>query len=265
MKKFTKFLVGLAFLMIGAGCALIAIGKSKLDAAVFEFDPVYTGTMTPVSEKTEEILIDVPYGYVIVRETEEASVTYGMENTGAQEIEQKEAAGCFSIRSESEDVQIGEKLQGFEEAFELVNGEKLPTYCIGIPKDYAGSIRILLAAGQLSVEGIQTEDFSAVLHCGEIVMKDVGIKDASLTCEVGKIAVDGKFTKRLEARTGVGQIDLRLDGDEKDYSVDATCDVGQLEYNGEHSGGFELMQLKERKGTVLSLQVEVGSLKINFN
>ncbi len=265
MKRFTRFLFGFAFLMLGVGCVLMAVGKSKMDKAVFEFEPDYNGDMLAASEKIDEVLIDVPYGYVMLKTTDAELVTYGMENTEDQEIEIKEAAGCFSIRCESVDIRTEMDAKDFKTAFEMANDKKLPTYCIGVPKDYAGSIRILLATGQISVENVRTEEFNAVLNCGEIVLKDVEVETADLVCNVGRIRADGDFTERLAAHTDVGVMELELDGKEKDYWVDAECEVGRLVYDGRLPGGFSLTKLKDRKGAVLSLQVEVGSLEVDFN
>ncbi|MBQ9120703.1 MAG: hypothetical protein IJY09_11735 [Lachnospiraceae bacterium] len=268
MKRFTKVLTGIALILFGIGCALIVVGKNRIDTSIFKATPEYHGSFTESTlEDVERISISVPYGYVIMEQTDEETVQYGMKNVKEKQLHIKESAGEFSITAEPEEkaIYIGGKEMLYPELIEGTLTEDMPVYYIGVPEGYEGSIQVLLDAGQVKMNGIEANMLTALVSFGEIRLEQVEVLAASLECNVGRIVAEGDFESMFFGEVALGALELALEDAKENYEIQAECGMGNMVIGEEHHSGVSLKENESKiNSKTLELQVKAGRMEVEF-
>jgi len=126
----------------------------------------------------------------------------------------------------------------------------------------ADSLVISAGAGNITGDKLTAEDVSIDGGVGSVSLSNVNFKDADFNCGVGNLKVDGVLLGKNKVDSGVGEVDLELIGNEKDYDFNIDSGIGSIRIDGKKiSEGY-----KTHNDADNSLEIDggVGNVRIDF-
>lgn len=279
MRTFSKIWlsIGLLSLFFGIAILIIVVAANPFnnDVRIATTEGTYTGV--------EHIDFEIAYGDVEIIEGNNFSIN--AVNLLKDELESYVAEGTWYIRTnETNSIQLfGSRFQlkglfGWRE-------ENIPQITITIPKDFvAGTFRLDISAGEVEANTIHatTGDFNVDagrlsvnelnltnsskyrVGAGEMVLKNVNLKDIDLECGVGRIEVEGTVLGDNSIETGVGDVSLLLNGDKNDYNYKFDVGIGDIEIDGYSHHRFDNIE-NNATDNQLNLQCGIGKITVDFN
>ncbi|MFT4143128.1 MAG: DUF4097 family beta strand repeat-containing protein [Mobilitalea sp.] len=279
MRTFSKIWlsIGLLSLFFGIAILIIVIISNPFDneIRIATTEGTYTGV--------EHIDFEIAYGDVEIIEGNSFSIN--AVNLLKDELESYVSEGTWYIRAnETNSIKL------FGSSFQLKElfgwrEENIPKITITIPKDFvAGNFRLDISAGQVEADTIHanTGDFNVDagrlsidelslsesskyrVGAGEMVLKNVNLKDIDLECGVGRIQVEGTVIGDNSIETGVGDVSLLLKGNENDYNYKFDVGIGDIEIDGYSHHRFDNIKNNET-GNLLNLECGIGKITVDFN
>ncbi len=189
--------------------------------------------------------------------------------------------GRLAVRQKSPKKLITSRLRGFMrgEGLPLQSGVLVITIAEGTRLQ---DLEIDLGAGNLSLAGLTAEEAAVEIGAGELIVENSAFKEVSLESGAGSIhlknttatekivAQNGTGNILLEASTagnltlstGAGNITASLKGRQEDYSIQASCGLGQARIGQNHHG--KEVTLKN-PGAAFSLKAECGAGNIDID
>lgn len=278
MRTFTKVWIGIALLAIGFGIAIVvlvlATGDFRRDIPTYSLNETYDGVRS--------IDLDIEYGEVNLVEGSTFSIDatnlYGDMDSyvsdGTWHISQ-EGNGSFHILGI--DINL--------DPFGWWNGDFHPKITITVPEGFAaeeftmdvkaGSVEaasinalqadLTVEAGRLYVDEITVRDKSEYdVGAGEMILKDAVLNNITMEVGVGNTVIEGKLTGDNDITCGVGKIELKLAGDENDYSYDISAGIGDVDIDGSSYHGID-QRINNGTGNNLRLDCGVGNITVDFD
>lgn len=106
----------------------------------------------------------------------------------------------------------------------------------------AGNLELQLGAGSVTLNNLFIGSAAKIEGgAGEFSVKSGEINNLTLECGAGAANVAAKLTGNSRIDSAIGQVDLRLDGTQEDYTVSFGVGLGACYYNGDQisrSGSF---------------------------
>ncbi len=278
MRTFVKVWIGIALMAFGFGIAILGIafvvGNSREALAETSFRESY--------KDVESINLQVAYGQVIIQSGDTFSIdaSHVAENSLKSYVEN----GTWYIE---ENYYTNRSVFGFNISLGNIgrwNRDYNPKIVITVPESFqaesfqievdAGDVQIdsinakegeiSVGAGRVTVDHIKIENESRYsVDAGKMTLNDVDLKDINLSCGVGQVTVKGKLTGNNDISCDLGDIELYLEGDSKDYSYDINSDIGNITVDGrKYYNG--LSSIDNETGNNLNLDCGIGKITVDF-
>lgn len=182
-----------------------------------------------------------------------------------------------------------EKLKIEDHSKLLKNVNKNVTLEIIIPNHLIHEIEVENKTGDVTLQGIETNELSLELGVGDIELEEVTIhseteikggtgniqvKDSTFYSKfdieegAGDIAFIGELMGNVKINCGIGDVKLEVDNHRDNYHIVAEGGVNSLKIDGEKMGGSLATQYNdnyENNRFDMKLEVGVGDVQVNFN
>lgn len=131
-----------------------------------------------------------------------------------------------------------------------------------VPKETKlGNVKVEMGVGSLEIRNIKCDNLELDLGVGETILKNIMSKGLDVDCGVGSTFIQGQVLGVTKIDGGIGEIELNLIGNEKDYRIDASVGIGEMSYNGKSLAGSG--SIKEGTGEyLLDVNGGVGNITI---
>ncbi len=281
MRTLTKIWLGISFISVGVGIALVIVA---LVSGVKVDETMVFSEKTGVYENVDSVKFDISYGEVKIIKGN--TFSFKAENILEDQLESYVEDGIWYIREGSNKF-INVFGVEFPLGFVSHYKDKTPKITITIPEDFiAEKFHLSVSAGRVIVEELIAKegDFSVsagVLHIdglkinersnytlgsGEMILNNVEVGDITVDCGIGSVKIDGTITGDNRIDCGMGDVNLQLSGNKQDYSYDLSSSIGKLTIGDKKFKGItnEVINNKEADHK-LYLSCEVGSITVDFN
>ena len=182
-----------------------------------------------------------------------------------------------------------EKLKIEDHSKLLKNVNKNVTLEIIIPNRLIHEIEVENKTGDVTLQGIETNELSLELGVGDIELEEVTIhseteikggtgniqvKDSTFYSKfdieegAGDIAFIGELMGNVKINCGIGDVKLEVDNHRDNYHIVAEGGVNSLKIDGEKMGGSLATQYNDNYKNNrfdMKLEVGVGDVQVNFN
>lgn len=128
-------------------------------------------------------------------------------------------------------------------------------------------LRVHVDAGSLVTKNvcIEAQRIYADVGAGDLRLTGVYGGAADLHAGMGHLLYKGKATGLIRVECGMGQVGLELNGDVRDYSIDAKVGFGSVRLNDIKKNGIGNLECKERKANHFSVSCGFGEVYILVN
>ena len=162
-----------------------------------------------------------------------------------------------------------------------------PKIYISLPRNIVfNNFEIKSGVGELNISKINVEKFNLAAGVGEVNIYDAKIsKDAEIRAGVGEVnfkdstvtnmdiksgvgsfSFSGTALGKTSVKGGIGEVDLKIDGSEKDYDFDVSSGLGEVIINGKKSKTF--LADRQKSGSIaqnsITVKGGIGSVRIRF-
>lgn len=162
-----------------------------------------------------------------------------------------------------------------------------PKIYISLPRNIVfNNFEIKSGVGELNISKINVEKFNLAAGVGEVNIYDAKIsKDAEIRAGVGEVnfkdstvtnmdiksgigsfSFSGTALGKTSVKGGIGEVDLKIDGAEKDYDFDVSAGLGEVIINGKKSKTF--LADRQKSGSIaqnsITVKGGIGSVRIRF-
>jgi len=162
-----------------------------------------------------------------------------------------------------------------------------PKIYISLPRNIVfNNFEIKSGVGELDIHDINVEKFNLSAGVGEVNIYDAKIsKDAEIRAGVGEVnfkdstvtnmdiksgvgsfSFSGTAMGKTSVKGGIGEVDLKIDGAEKDYDFDVSAGLGEVIINGKKSKNF--LADRQKSGSIaqnsITVKGGIGSIRIRF-
>jgi len=113
--------------------------------------------------------------------------------------------------------------------------------------------------------GTVFDETQMVIGVGKIELSDFQSKNLSIDCGVGAAYLEGRITGDCNLNCGVGEIKMKLSGNEEDYDYEVDCGIGEVRI-GDRSYtalGHSSAQNNHADNN-MNIECGVGSVKVTF-
>lgn len=284
MKKFIKFCIMAALVVIAIGFLLSAAGRFTQGSDYAK------GFLVEVSELFDNVLneYDDLEGYdiddAIIFDSNEAvesgNIDRVFENMNASVLH-AEIGGCMleildsqdgSVRVVAENVG---KFQAYQKGNELwitstrmarenAEDSKITLY---LPAGYSWQeVDLEVGAGQIVAEGLKVSELDASVGAGEIRLSGMEVGRLDASAGVGNFVAQGTVTGSVEAECSMGNLELKLSGSETDYDYELECVAGNIKIGEKQYGGGVAKEQNIDNGTGrrINLECSMGNIAVTF-
>lgn len=139
----------------------------------------------------------------------------------------------------------------------------------------AKKMEIELDAGELNMEEVKADTFSAEVAAGSVIVEKLDAKECDASVNMGNISLqDSLITGNLNAEVNMGEIAILLRDSYEDHDYEIDCNMGDVTVvaeNGEareYSGLSSSVELYGRNGNGESkydLDCDMGSILVKFS
>ena len=163
-----------------------------------------------------------------------------------------------------------EKLKIEDHSKLLKNVNKNVTLEIIIPNRLIHEIEVENKTGDVTLQGIETNELSLELGVGDIELEEVTIhSETEIKGGTGDIQVkDSTLMGNVKINCGIGDVKLEVDNHRDNYHIVAEGGVNSLKIDGEKMGGSLATQYNDNYKNNrfdMKLEVGVGDVQVNFN
>ncbi len=124
----------------------------------------------------------------------------------------------------------------------------------------AKELEMNLGAGKTSIEKVRaTEKMKIDGGAGLMEIKSGEISNASMSLGAGKAEIRAKLSGDNKIDSGVGKVELSLEGNEEDYKISVDKGIGSVSLNGQSLGDGEV---RGDGKTRLEIESGVGAVEI---
>lgn len=149
-------------------------------------------------------------------------------------------------------------------------------------------VRLELGAGKGTIKDISTEEMLVQVGAGDLTCKDLTVdklrveigagqadirncsaQDARFEVGAGKLSYDGKIDGDLDVSCALGNIDLSIDGNYRDYDYKIEDALGNITIDQRGEGRITFSGLSDKRvdndaGKKMDLECAMGNININF-
>lgn len=143
-----------------------------------------------------------------------------------------------------------------------------PNITIYLPEGFeADSFYLQMDAGSVTIDSLISKHKTNIgVGAGEIIVKNMDINNANVTCKAGYIKMNGNATGNVKVDCNVGKVEFNLDGKEEDYNYNINCNLGSVSINNR---GYEFSASVNKSSELvdnrLDLICNIGEIVVNTN
>ncbi len=281
MRMFTKVWLGIAFVAIGIGAAILVIATAS--GASIEDIPTYSYAESYENVKS----LDIEIGFGSVRIVEGDTFSVDAKRLPKDSMESRVTDGTWIIREDA-----GRYVNVFGIPISTGNlfhwrSNLAPEITITVPEGFtaeditlkvsAGDVKVDIiraatgefnvSAGRLTVRQLEISDESSyVVGAGQIKLEQSIVKNITVDCGVGEVSIQGSITGDNKIVCNVGSVDLWLDGEEEDYSYEIEANIGNVSIDNRsyHNISNKIINRGTAKNEFF-LNCEIGNISVDFN
>ncbi len=134
---------------------------------------------------------------------------------------------------------------------------------VTIPEDVKlDALEISTGVDNCSINDIEVSEFVLNAGVGEVTISNLTSDNVHIECGVGNTFISGKLGNCTIA-SGVGEVQLEIDGDFEDYDIALSAGIGNMHIDGERYKN----DARLNKGAKNKLEIDggVGNISVNFN
>lgn len=191
----------------------------------------------------------------------------------------------LKIDTNSEDikcVQNGDELQIEEKDYIWFSNSEEKQVVLYIPESVEfEKIKIITGAGKVEIENIITENMSLELGAGETNIQNLDvskkcdidggagkisilsgeINDLNLNLGVGEANLNSSLTGKCEIDSGIGNLNIALQGNKNDYEIKTDKGLGSIKIDGQE---IENNSVYGNGNNIIDIDSGIGNININF-
>lgn len=146
-------------------------------------------------------------------------------------------------------------------------GNSKTTIDLYIPAEYQlEDVTIESDAASIDISQLLAKSVTLEVDAGKIDVSNINTEYLSVRVNAGKVDIEGKVDGDINIQCDVGAIVLLLEGDELDYQVNGSVDVGSFKFNNNSYGGVLNSDFNFGTGrNKIDVDCAAGSVKIKVN
>ncbi len=120
-------------------------------------------------------------------------------------------------------------------------------------------------AGNCRLDGIQAAEMEIHTDAGNMEVLGASAGKLDISADAGTACFQGSVAREAQVESGLGSVELLLDGKEEDFNYQIEVGMGSVEINGKSHSGLGV-ELKRDNGAAkrMSLDVGMGTAAVNF-
>lgn len=286
MKSFMRVWLGIGVIAVGLGIGLLIIAfisGARWENA-WEEQADFT-TLDQSYQGVEKLNVDIGYGEVRIVNGDKFSIS--AENILEGELESYVENGTWYIR---EDNHHDSHIFGMHFPLRRVlswDHEFTPKITVILPEGFvaeeadlkvgAGTLKadelnavegeFKVDAGEMNIEKLSVSEKSEYnVGTGEMTLQNTDINDITVDCGVGYVRIDGSVAGENSIKCGIGNVELLLNGDNRDYNYDVTCGIGQVDIDGRNYSNISgKYTSNDSADSSLNLDCGIGKISVDFH
>lgn len=133
---------------------------------------------------------------------------------------------------------------------------------INIEKLLAQNLYLKLGAGEVQIQNLSAINEAKVDGgVGKTELKSCEINNLKANLGVGEFIFSGNLTGKNEIDSGVGAVNINLNGEKEDYTIEVSKGLGSVTLNGQK---IESDKIVGNGKNLLDIDGGIGEIKINF-
>ena len=244
--------------IVTAGCILWRVGGGI--GSWFHRGTVDAGETVTVDHETlddfTELDMNVDVLDVTIQAGEDYSISYSAKEKYCPVYEVKNGKLVVTQSVRSTGWHTGNNVSGPSEV------------TLTIPEDVLlKNVDIVSNVGNVNIDGIKTERFSAELDVGDMEISDAALGDGTVDADVGNVCLRTVDFGNLNVDADVGDVKISAVGNKESYRIGAVADVGSISIDGEKvkenpGAGSDVQTGKGEYD--LDVDADVGSIDLTF-
>lgn len=132
-----------------------------------------------------------------------------------------------------------------------------------LPKDTTlSTIQGTLNVGDFTTDRVNASSVDFDLNTGDITLSDASYENITLQTDVGDIDLDNVSFLNADVNSSVGDIDVDSSKSLKDYAMDLSCDIGEVDVNdNDHGRNY---QANENSNKKLTASASTGDVDVEY-
>lgn len=211
--------------------------------------PVFGGGHHDVEQTIDgdirEIKLDMDIADVVIEKGDENSVSFSSNRPDNPKYEFKD--GVLSIVA-SENIKVTPFNKNASDVVIKV-------------KNDVENIDIQLDVGSLAIKNIAVKNYNSLVNMGDIQINDCKIENITVKGDLGDIDIDDVDFLTGEVKSSAGDVNIKLPFEEKEYSLDAKVNFGEVTVGG-HEAGNQYQTFDGMR--TLKVTLDMGDLDIRY-
>ncbi|UYT08827.1 DUF4097 domain-containing protein [Treponema denticola] len=121
--------------------------------------------------------------------------------------------------------------------------------------------------GEVNIYAVKvSKDAEIRAGVGAVNLKDSTVNNMDIKSGVGSFSFSGTALGKTSIKGGIGEVDLKINGSEKDYDFDVSAGLGEVIINGKKSKTF--LADRQKSGSIaqnsITVKGGIGSISIRF-
>lgn len=211
-------------------------------------------------------------GQFFIREKDEADGIISISVQGVGDCDYYTDGNTLHVESFKGNHFVGEDLSKNQIIIDIPNGscfDEVELTCgagvAEIDNITANELEIEVGAGEVRVNFADVTKFSSNIGAGRVETSDMAAQEVKLEVGMGECIYHGKILKELDAECDLGNMDITIEGSEKDYNYEIECAAGNIDLGGRSIAGLAAERNIDNSapGTI-ELSCNMGNITVNF-
>lgn len=130
----------------------------------------------------------------------------------------------------------------------------------------AEDVSLEVGAGQLLVRNLQAEEVKASVGMGQMELKEIDVRVLEAEVGMGELVADGNIEKKGNLECAMGNLELRLEGSEKDFNYRLEAAAGNIDLGRSSYSGLGMERSIDNNASKdLSIECAMGNIDIRFD
>lgn len=129
----------------------------------------------------------------------------------------------------------------------------------------ADNVELDVGAGKVDLKSLNAVYADLAVGAGKLSINDMDVSELVLDVGAGKADLEGKITDYANMACGVGDMDILLEGSERDYDYSLECAIGKINIgSSRYSGLASERYVNNGSRRLISVDCAVGTVSVDF-